>query len=147
MLSDLTVNQEKMKKATEEGFLVALDLAENLVLEKIPFRSAHNIVGNLVQLSYNSKKLLSDLELDEIESLQIKGIKPRKLFELIQKTTVSSSLKQRKSKGSSGTSEQTRMIGQRNRKLVTLKNSIKTQNDNVKKSLILLEKRVKTLTK
>ena len=147
MLSDLTVNQEKMQKATEEGFLVALDLAENLVLEKIPFRSAHNIVGNLVQLSHNSKKLLSDLELDEIESLQIKGIKPRKLFELIQKTTVSSSLKQRKSKGSSGTSEQTRMIGQRNRKLVTLKNSIKTQNDNVKKSLILLEKRVKTLTK
>jgi argininosuccinate lyase len=147
MLSDLTVNQEKMQKATEEGFLVALDLAENLVIEKIPFRSAHNIVGNLVQLSHNSKKLLSDLELDEIESLQIKEIKPRKLFELIQKTTVSSSLKQRTSKGSSGTSEQTRMIGQRNRKLVTLKNSIKTQNDNVKKSLTLLEKRVKTLTK
>ena len=136
-----------MKKATEEGFLVALDLAENLVIEKIPFRSAHNIVGNLVQLSHNSKKLLSDLELDEIESLQIKEIKTRKLFELIQKTTVSSSLKQRTSKGSSGTSEQTRMIGQRNRKLVTLKNSIKTQNDNVKKSLTLLEKRVKTLTK
>ncbi len=147
MLSDLTVNQEKMQKATEEGFLVALDLAENLVLEKIPFRSAHNIVGNLVQLAHNSKKLLSDLELNEIESLQIKEIKSRKLFELIQKTTVSSSLKQRKSKGSSGTSEQTRMIGQRNRKLVTLKNSVKTQNDNVKKSLTLLEKRVKTLTK
>ena len=147
MLSDLTVNQEKMQKATEEGFLVALDLAENLVLEKIPFRSAHNIVGNLVQLSHNSKKLLSDLELDDIESLQIKEIKPRKLFELIQKTTISSSIKQRTSKGSSGTSEQTRMIGQRNRKIVTLKNSIKIQNDNVKKSLTFLEKRVKTLTK
>jgi len=147
MLSDLTVNQEKMQKATEEGFLVALDLAENLVLEKIPFRTAHNIVGNLVQLSHNSKKILSDLDLDDIESLGIKEIKPSKLFELIQKTTVISSLKQRKSKGSSGTSEQTRMIGQRNRKLVTLKNSVKTQNDSVKKSLILLEKRVKTLTK
>ena len=147
MLSDLTVNQEKMKKATEEGFLIALDLAENLVLEKIPFRIAHNIVGNLVQLSHNSKKLLSDLELDEIKSLQIKEIKTEKLFQLIQKTTVSSSLKQRKSKGSSGTSEQTRMIGQRNRKLVTLKKSIKTQNDTVKKSLTLLEKRIKTLTK
>ena len=147
MLSDLTVNQEKMQKATEEGFLVALDLAENLVLEKIPFRSAHNIVGNLVQLSHNSKKLLSDLELDEIESLQIKEIKTRKLFELIQKTTISSSLKRRTSKGSAGTSEQTRMIGQRTRKLVTLKKSVKTQNDNVKKSLIILEKRVKTLTK
>ena len=147
MLSDLTVNQEKMQKATEEGFLVALDLAENLVLEKIPLRAAHNIVGNLVQLAHNSKKLLSDLELSEIESLRIKDIKSTKLFELIQKTTVSSSLKQRKSKGSAGTSEQTRMIGQRTRKLVTLKKSVKTQNDNVKKSLTFLEKRVKTLTK
>ena len=147
MLSDLTVNQEKMQKATEEGFLVALDLAENLVLEKIPFRTAHNIVGNLVQLAHNSKKLLSDLELSEIESLRIKNIKSTKLFELIQKTTVSSSLKQRKSKGSAGTYEQTRMIGQRTRKLVTLKKSVKIQNDNVKKSLTFLEKRVKTLTK
>ena len=147
MLSDLTVNQEKMQKATEEGFLIALDLAENLVLEKIPFRAAHNIVGNLVQLAHNSKKLLSDLELSEIESLRIKDIKSTKLFELIQKTTVSSSLKQRKSKGSAGTSEQARMIGQRTRKLVTLKKSVKTQNDNVKKSLTFLEKRVKTLTK
>ena len=147
MLSDLTVNQEKMQKATEDGFLIALDLAEKLVIEKIPFRTAHNIVGNLVQLSHNSKKLLSDLDLAEIESLEIKDMKPRKLFELIQKTTISSSLKQRKSKGSSGTSEQTRMIGQRTRKLVTLKKSIKSQNDSVKKSLISLEKRIKTLTK
>ena len=147
MLSNLTVNQEKMQKATEDGFLIALDLAENLVLEKIPFRAAHNIVGNLVQVSHNSKKLLSDLELDEIKSLGIKEIKSEKLFMLIQKTTILSSLKQRKSKGSSGTSEQTRMIGQRTRKLATLKKSIKTQNDSVKKSLILLEKRVKTLTK
>ena len=106
-----------------------------MVIEKIPFRTAHNIVGNLVQLSHNSKKLLSDLELDEIKSLGIKAIKTQKLFELIQKTTISSSLKQRKSKGSSGTSEQTRMIGQRTRKVVMLKKSIKTQNDNVKKSL------------
>ena len=70
MLSDLTVNQEKMQKATEEGFLVALDLAENLVLEKIPFRTAHNIVGNLVQLAHNSKKLLSDLDINEIDCLR-----------------------------------------------------------------------------
>jgi argininosuccinate lyase len=124
-----------------------LDLAENLVIEKIPFRTAHNIVGNLVLLSHNSKKLLSDLDLAEIESLEIKNMKPTKLFELIQKTTISSSLKQRKSKGSSGTSEQTRMIRQRTRKLVTLKKSVKTQNDSVKNSLSLLEKRVKTLTK
>ena len=120
---------------------------KKLVLEKIPFRTAHNIVGNLVQLSHNSKKLLSDLDLDEIDCLDIKEIKSAKLFELIQKTSISSSLKQRKSKGSSGTSEQTRMIGQRTRKLLTLKKSVKTQNDSVKKSLTLLEKRIKSLTR
>jgi len=147
MLSELTVNQDKMKKATEEGFLIALDLAENLVLEKIPFRTAHQIVGSLVQLSHNSKKLLSELDIDEIDCLDIKEMKSGKLFELIQKTTISSSLKQRKSKGSSGTSEQTRMIGQRTRKAIKLKTSIKAQNDNVKKSFRQLEKRVKTLTK
>ena len=147
MLSELTVNQDKMKNATEEGFLIALDLAENLVLEKIPFRTAHQIVGSLVQLSHNSKKLLSELDIDEIDSLDIKEMKPAKLFELIQKTTISSSLKQRKSKGSSGTSEQTRMIGQRTRKAIKLKASIKAQNDNVKKSFGQLEKRVKALTK
>ena len=147
MLSELTVNQDKMKKATEEGFLIALDLAENLVIEKIPFRIAHQIVGNLVQISHNSKKLLSDLDLDEIDCLDIKEIKTAKLFELIQNTTIESSLKQRKSKGSSGISEQNRMIGQRTRKITKLKNSIKTQNDNVKKSFTLLEKRVKQIIK
>ena len=87
------------------------------------------------------------MELNQIKSLEINEIKSEKLFEIIQKTTISSSLKQRKSKGSSGTSEQIRMIGQRTRKLVTLKKSVKTQNDSVKKSFALLEKRVKTLTK
>ena len=56
---------------------------------------------------------------------ELKTLNPQNFFELIQKTTVSSSLKQRKSKGSAGTSEQTRMIGQRTRKLVTLKKSVK----------------------
>tara|TARA_Y100000590_G_scaffold332534_1_gene378072 strand:- start:46 stop:1506 length:1461 start_codon:yes stop_codon:yes gene_type:complete len=147
MLSEITVNHDNMRKATEEGFLIALDLAENLVLEKIPFRTAHQIVGSLVQLSHNSKKLLSDLDVNEIDCLDIKEIKPQKLFELIQKTTISSSLKQRNSKGSSGISEQTRMIGQRTRKIISLRKSIKSQNDSVKKSISLLEKRIKTLTK
>ena len=147
MLSELTVNQEKMKQATEEGFLIALDLAENLVIEKIPFRTAHQIVGNLVQLAHNSKKLLSDLDINEIDCLDIKEIKSPKLFKLIQKTTISSSLKQRKSKGSSGISEQTRMIGQRTKKVIKLKSSVLAQNDNIKKSFSQLEKRVKALTK
>ena len=136
-----------MKSVSENGFLIALDLAENLVLEKIPFRTAHGIVGNLVQYAHNSKKLLSELDISDIDSLSIKEIKSKKLFEIIQKTTISSSLKNRKSKGSSGISEQTRMLSNRIKSVLSYRKIIKKQNSEVKKSLDLLSKKVKTLTK
>ena len=43
MLSELTVNEDKMQKAAEDGYLIALDLAEKLVQQKIPFRTAHSL--------------------------------------------------------------------------------------------------------
>ena len=147
MLSEVTINEEKMKSVSENGFLIALDLAENLVLEKIPFRTAHGIVGNLVQYAHNSKKLLSELDISDIDSLSIKEIKSKKIFEIIQKTTISSSLKNRKSKGSSGISEQTRMLSNRIKSVLSYRKIIKKQNSEVKKSLDLLSKKVKTLTK
>tara|TARA_B100000029_G_scaffold22593_1_gene22624 strand:- start:48 stop:1508 length:1461 start_codon:yes stop_codon:yes gene_type:complete len=147
MLSEVTINEQKMKNVTESGFLIALDLAENLVLEKIPFRTAHQIVGNLVQYAHNSKKLLPELDISDIDSLSIKGIKSKKIFEIIQKTTVSSSLKNRTSKGSSGTSEQTRMLSNRTKSVLSYRKIIKKQNSEVKKAFDLLSKKVKTLTK
>ena len=147
MLSEVVINEEKMKSVTENGYLIALDLAENLVLEKIPFRAAHNIVGNLVQYAHNSKKLLSELTISDIDSLSIKEIKSKKLFEVIQRTTISSSLKNRKSKGSSGISEQTRMLAIRIKKILSYKKTVKKQNSEIIKSLDLLSKKVKTLTK
>ena len=136
-----------MRKAAEDGYLIALDLAEKLVQQKIPFRKAHNIVGNLVQVAHVSKKHISELDIDDINSISQKDIKSKKLLEIIQGTTILSSLKNRKSKGSSGVSEQTRMIAQRTKKLVLYKNSIKKQNTAVKKAFDLLSKRVKTFTK
>jgi argininosuccinate lyase len=147
MLSDLTVNEDRMRKAAEDGYLIALDLAEKLVQYKIPFRVAHNIVGNLVQIAHVSRKHISELDIDDINSISQKDIKPKKLLEIIQSTTISSSLKNRRSKGSSGTSEQIRMIAHRTKKISLYKNNIKKQNAIVKKAFDLLSKRVKTLTK
>ncbi|MEM2786358.1 MAG: argininosuccinate lyase, partial [Candidatus Nitrosotenuis sp.] len=48
MFATLKVNRDKIKKATESGYLTALDVAEALVKEGIAFRTAHKIVGNLV---------------------------------------------------------------------------------------------------
>ena len=50
MLSELTVNEDKMRNAAEDGYLIALDLAEKLVYEKIPFRTAHNIAVSYTHL-------------------------------------------------------------------------------------------------
>ena len=147
MLSDLTVNEDRMRKAAEDGYLIALDLAEKLVQYKIPFRVAHNIVGNLVQIAHVSQKHISELVIDDIDSISQKDIKPKKLLEIIQSTTISSSLKNRRSKGSSGTSEQIRMIAHRTKKISLYKKDIKKQNAIVKKAFDLLSKRVKTLTK
>ena len=147
MLLELTVNEDKMRKAAEDGYLIALDLAEKLVQQKIPFRTAHNIVGNLVQIAHVSKKHISDLDINDINAISQKTIKPKKLLQIIQGTTISSSLKNRRSKGSSGISEQTRMISQRTKRISLYRNSIKKQNSVVKRSFDSLSKRVKTLTK
>ena len=147
MLLELTVNEDKMRKAAEDGYLIALDLAEKLVQQKIPFRTPHNIVGNLVQIAHVSKKHISDLDINDINAISQKTIKPKKLLQIIQGTTISSSLKNRRSKGSSGISEQTRMISQRTKRISLYRNSIKKQNSVVKRSFDSLSKRVKTLTK
>ena len=147
MLLELTVNEDKMRKAAEDGYLIALDLAEKLVQQKIPFRTAHNIVGNLVQIAHVSKKHISDLDINDINAISLKTIKQKKLLHIIQGTTISSSLKNRRSKGSSGISEQTRMISQRTKRISLYRNSIKKQNSVVKRSFDSLSKRVKTLTK
>ena len=122
-------------------------MAEKLVQQKIPFRTAHNIVGNLVQIAHVSKKHISELDIDDIDSLAQKTIKSKKLLEIIQNTTISSSLKNRRSKGSSGISEQTRMISQRTKKIALYKKNIKKQNIAVKRAFDSLSRRVKTIVK
>ncbi len=44
----LTFNDDVARSAASDEFLVALDVAEELVLEGVPFRRAHELVGHLV---------------------------------------------------------------------------------------------------
>ena len=147
MLKTITINEDNMRKATEDGYLVALDLAEKLVKLGIPFRTSHKIIGQIVQIAANSKKNLDQLTLDELGSVKMKEIKLDKLMNLIKDTSTISSLKDRKSKGSSGISEQKRMIVQRDKKITLYNGKIKKQNSMIKKSFATLSSRVKTLTK
>ena len=64
MLPKLKVNKEKMKKAAEESYINATDLADYLAGKGMAFREAHSIVGNIVKDAIEQGVFLKDLSLD-----------------------------------------------------------------------------------
>jgi argininosuccinate lyase len=148
ILLTLHVNEKQMKKATESSYLVALDIAESLVKKGIPFRTTHKIAGNLVQIAYKSKKPLNKINIKEISKV-VKGtkIKPKLVQDIIQNATITSSLKERKSFGSSGYEEQKRMINDRMKKINSYRIvTTKRQND-ITKAFENLSKKVQEIIK
>ena len=148
MLKSVIINKKNMKKAAEDGYLIALDLAEKLVHNGISFRKSHQIIGRLVKIAHKSGKPISELNKSEIKK-EIKGkeVSLELLIELIQSTTITSSLHDRTSQGSSGISEQKRMIKHRLAKINVYQTGIKNRSDYVQNSLNKLNKKVKALIK
>jgi argininosuccinate lyase len=67
LLGEISFNNERLKEATEKGFLVATDLADYLVRKGLTFREAHEIVGKMVLFALDQKKELHDLTLKELK--------------------------------------------------------------------------------
>jgi argininosuccinate lyase len=148
MLKSVIINKKNMKKAAEDGYLIALDLAEKLVHNGISFRKSHQIIGRLVKIAHKSGKPISELNKSEIKK-EIKGkeVSLELLIKLIKSTTITSSLHDRTSQGSSGISEQKRMVKHRLGKINVYQTGIKKRNNYVQNSLNKLNKKVKALTK
>ena len=146
MILTLTVNDKQMKKTAESSNLIALDIAEKLVLEGIPFRTTHKIAGILVQLAHESKKPINRLTLSEIKK-SVNGTKVNSnlVEKIIKNTTIGSSLKDRISFGSSGYSEQKRMIDNRMAKINAYRPGILKRTNDVSHSFEELSKKVKEL--
>ena len=146
MLLTLNVNEKIMKKATEKGYLIALDIAEKLVQQGIPFRTTHKIAGQLVQTAYKSQKSLNKLTSNEIkQSLNDTKIKSKIIEEIIKSATIHSSLKDRISQGSSGFVEQKRMIEDRKKKINIYRTKTTKQDNEVSNALEILSSKVKEL--
>ncbi|MFB5615972.1 MAG: argininosuccinate lyase [Nitrosopumilus sp.] len=148
MLLTIKVNDKQMKKATNSSYLIALDIAEKLVLKEIPFRTTHKIAGSLVQQAHNSKKSLNKLTSAEIKkSVEGTKVNPTTVSEIIKTTTTISSLQDRISFGSSGYSEQKRMIKNRTKKINDLRtNTTKREND-LSNALEALDQKISNLIK
>jgi len=139
----MKVNEKQMKKVTQSSNLIALDIAEKLVLEGIPFRVTHKIAGMLVQLSHNSKKPISKLTQIEItKSVLDTKVDPKIVSKIISTTTVVSSLKDRKSFGSSGYGEQKRMISDRIQKINQYRTDVSKRENKINSSIEDLLKQV-----
>ena len=146
VLLTLRVNEKQMKKSAELGYLVALDVAEALVKNDIPFRTTHKIAGRLVQTAHGKKKQLSKLTSDDV-SQAVRGSKvdPGLVMEVIRGTTVTSSLRARKSFGSSGYSEQDRMIDSRIKKINSCRTTTTNLDNNISQALGELASKVQEL--
>ncbi|MHA7733259.1 argininosuccinate lyase [Nitrosopumilus sp. S6] len=143
MLLTLKVNEKQMKKVTESSNLIALDIAEKLVQEGIPFRVTHKIAGSLVQLAHFSKKPISKLTPSDIKkSVADTKVDPKLVSKIISSTTVVSSLKERKSFGSSGYDEQKRMISDRLKKINDFRTDITFRENKIASSLEDFKKQI-----
>ena len=143
ILLTLKVNEKQMKKTTELSNLIALDIAEKLVKEGIPFRVTHKISGILVQLAHQSKKSISKLTpLDIKKSVSDTDVDPKIVSRIISTTTVVSSLKERKSYGSSGYDEQKRMISDRIQKINQYRIGMTKRENTINSSIESLKKEI-----
>lgn len=67
LLATLEIKPERMQAALKGGFLAATDLADYLVKQGVPFRTAHEQVGRTVRYAEFQGKELWELSLEEIQ--------------------------------------------------------------------------------
>jgi argininosuccinate lyase len=65
-VASLTFDEDRLAAAAVGGFALATDLAEELVRRGVPFREAHEVVGDVVRLAESKGVDLDGLEPDEL---------------------------------------------------------------------------------
>ncbi|MBI1621454.1 argininosuccinate lyase [Aquamicrobium zhengzhouense] len=106
MVSDMTINEQAMKKAAGSGYSTATDLADWLVREAgMPFREAHHVTGRAVALAEQKKVSLEKLSLEDL-----KAIDERITDAVFGVLSVNASVKSRASFGGTAPAEVRRQI-------------------------------------
>jgi argininosuccinate lyase len=95
MVRDLLPDVTRMRKAADEGYSTATDLADWLVsVLHMPFRQAHHVTGQIVAKAAAEKIPLHDLALDKM-----RAIEPRITKEVFDVLSADNSVKSRVSYG------------------------------------------------
>lgn len=105
MLNSIEFKHENMKKALNEGFITATDVADYLSRKGLPFRQSHEVTGNIVSYAEEKGLELMDLNISEFKKFS-------KLFEddLYSFITLDGSIQSRKSHGGTAKKNVLKMI-------------------------------------
>lgn len=68
MIKTMKVKKENMRKGAGLGFTNATDVADYLVKKGMPFRNAHEVVGEIVLTCIKGNKMIEELSLEELKS-------------------------------------------------------------------------------
>ena len=68
LMGNLACNRDRMRAAAAQGFSTATDLADYLVRRGLPFRDAHEIVGQAVAFGVRVGRDLAELTLEELQA-------------------------------------------------------------------------------
>jgi argininosuccinate lyase len=148
IVRSLQVNKERMRQAASISYAIAVDIAEQLVMQKnVPFRTAHRIVGALVSKAAGKGNIsLAKLEFAEVSSVlesYTVDVKPEELIKIIHEMTPEKSLEARKSSGSPNLLEQEEMIKSLSEGIANYSVGIQKRTKMVEGSFASLERTVK----
>ena len=148
VIRSLQINKERMRYAASISYAIALDIAEQLVMQKkIPFRTAHRIVGALVSKAVSKGNIplvkLGFADATSVLKAHEAEIKPDELMEIINEMTPEKSLEARKSSGSPNLLEQEEMIKSLSQGISNYSAGIQKRTKMVEGSFDNLERTVK----
>ena len=68
MISGLRIDADRARRAAEEGYILATDLADYLVRKGLPFRESYEVVGKMVRYAIQKGRTFPQLSLSEYQS-------------------------------------------------------------------------------
>jgi argininosuccinate lyase len=147
VIKSIKVHKERMKEVADNSYAISLDIAEQLVMRKgIPFRSAHKVIGALVETAANKNNIaLKMLRKEDVEAALKKiesDLQPDEVTQIIRDMTPNKALELRGSLGSPNPKQQQDMISSAYNKLSVYMEELSKRKTDIKAAFDNLSKDV-----
>ena len=113
MINSVKINKTNMYELANKGFTTATDLADWLVKNtNLTFREAHHKTGKIVLLAEKNNKLLSELSIDDLQSIE-----PKISKEIFEYLSIDSSISKKQSYGGTDLNQVKKAINRAKKKI------------------------------